>query len=378
MTPIAAVPVRLTSRGWTVLAVLALAVALSWQHGPRALNAVVTPLVVVLLAGAVLIARTDRPTVRRSRIDNGAVGDARSVEFTVESGATIAADVTDSVGDGLAVSGSAPDATDTADSGSGNRLAATAVTLTTTIDGEERLAYDVTLERRGEHVVGPLTITVTDAFGLVERRFSYEATTTVVAYPAAYELRSGSAGDLRALEDAASADERDAFDHLREYRRGDPLRDVHWKAAAKRPDDELVVTEYDTDDEAGAITIAAECDPERTDRVVRAVASVATHLLERDRRVGVTIGDERLPPGSGHEHRRELLGLLAVAKGGELADRDRERADVLVTATWRDVRVVTDGRTIPFPRLLDETAETGRQERIGSGRGRRREAGVIA
>ena len=349
---------RLTSRGWTVLAALAIATAASWFHGPRALNAVVAPLVVVLLAGIVLTARVDRPTVRRHRIENGAVGDTRPVEVTVECGGTISADVTDAVGDGVAVADDAE-----------TPLAATAVTLTTTIDGEERLSYDVALERRGEHVVGPLSITVTDAFGLVERRFSYDETATVLAHPAAYELRGESAGDLRALENTAETDDREEFDHLREYQRGDALRDVHWKAAAKRPDDDLVVTEYSTADEAGAITIAAECDDDRADadELVRAVASVATYLLERDRRVGVTIGDAHLPPGADREHRRELLALLAVAEPGELAERDRERADVLVSATWRDVRVVTDDRTIPFPRLLDERARTERR-RSGSRR----------
>ena len=357
---------QLTSRGWIVLAVLAIATALSWRHGPRALNAVVAPLVVVLLAGIVLTARVDRPTVRRHRVENGAVGDTRAVAVTVECDGTVSADVTDSVGAGLAVADDAE-----------RPRSATAVTIATTIDGEERLSYDVALERRGEHVVGPLAITVTDAFGLVERRFSYDETATVLAYPAAYELRGESAGDLRALENAAEIDDREEFDHLREYRRGDSLRDVHWKAAAKRPDDELVVTEYRTDDEGGAITIAAECDPDRADadEVVRAVASVATYLLERDRRVAVTIGDDRLPPGADREHRRELLGLLAVADGGELAERDRERADILVTADWRDVRVVTDDRTIPFPRLLDEGRRTQRRDRLGP---RRREAGVIA
>ncbi|OVE85133.1 DUF58 domain-containing protein [Natronolimnobius baerhuensis] len=357
---------RLTYSGWTVLVILVGAVALSWQHGPRALNAVVTPLVVVFVTGVILTARVDRPTVHRQRVSDGSVGETRTVECRLECGGTVSADILETVGDGLSVS--------TAD---GETSQETDVAVSTTIDGEARLAYDIELEERGERVVGPITITVSDVFGLMTRTFTYTETTTVLVYPSVSELHSESAGDLQAIENAAGTPEREEFDHLREYHRGDSLRDVHWKSAAKRPGDELVVTEYRDEGAAGSVTIAAECE-DNSEQFARAVASIATYLLERDRRVGLTVDGHHLEPGSDRSHRRELLGILAVATGEELTERDRNAADIVITGDWREMQVVTDERTIPFPRLI-HPRERARAPGWSEGQtDRSSESGVIA
>lgn len=324
---------RPTIRGWTVLVVAAGAVAMAWHSGPRALNAVVVPLGLVLVAGLIAVVRTGRPTVRRHAVDEGFIGDVRTVTAELETDATAAATVRDTVGDGLA--------------------AVDEPVAELTLDGEETVRYDVRLEARGERTVGPLSIAVRDVFGLVERRFAYAETTPVLVYPYVHELRSGSARDLEALAGVAERADRGEFDHLREYRRGDPLRDVHWKSVAKRPEDELVVTEYAPDEDAGTATVAGECTPGREDELATAVASVATYLLECEASVGVTVPDGTRQPGSGRRHHRELLGLLAVPGHGELEDRTREDADVLVRADANGTTIAIDGREMPFERLRD-------------------------
>jgi hypothetical protein len=65
----------LTLRGWTVVVAVVVAVALSWGFGPRALNAIVVPLVVVLLAGLVTAVRIDRPRVDRQPVSEGFIGE---------------------------------------------------------------------------------------------------------------------------------------------------------------------------------------------------------------------------------------------------------------------------------------------------------------
>lgn len=354
---------RLTYRGWTVLAVLVGAFVLSWQHGPRALNAVVTPLAVVFVTGVLLTVRVDRPTVHRQRVADGSVGETRTVECRLECGGTVSADILEAVGEGLSVATEADTDSDT-------------VSVSTTVSGTGTLTYEVELEERGERVVGPLTITVSDVFGLVTRTFTYTETTPVLVYPYVYELHGETTGDLHAIENAAGAPEREEFDHLREYERGDSLRDVHWKSAAKRPGDNLVVTEYRDDGAAGTITIAAECD-DRSEQFARAVASIATYLLERDRRVGLTVDGTHLQPESTRSHRRELLSVLAVATGEELSDRDREDADIRITGDWREIRVETDDRTIPFSRLIHPHERERAPESTGP-TDRTRESGVIA
>ncbi|ELY83062.1 DUF58 domain-containing protein [Natrinema altunense] len=333
---------RLTRRGWTVVAVVLAAVVLSWRFGPRALNAVVVPLVVALLAGVVTVGRTDRPHVVRRPVAEGFIGEQRTVEVTIEADGTAAATVRDVVGNGLS--------------------ATTAPRADTTLAGEETISYDVRLEARGEHRIGPLSIAVSDMVGLVERRFEYEETTPVVVYPRVRDLGGGPAVDIRTLASVADRHVDEEFDHLREYHRGDPLRDVHWKTAAKQPDDELVVAEYATDGDAGTVTVAAECLTGNDDEMASAAATVATFLLEQGATVAVTVPDGTRPPGSGNAHHRDILQLLAVAEPGELADRTRRDADVLVRTDGDGTTVVVDDREIPFARLRGrDRADGGRR-----------------
>ncbi|WP_265109127.1 DUF58 domain-containing protein [Halosolutus halophilus] len=346
---------RLTRRGWAVVVVVVGSIAMGWQYGPRALNAVVTPLLVVLVAGTITTALADRPRVRRGAVAEGFVGETRTIAVTIETERAVSATVRDAVDDGLTAT------TDPAEM--------------TTLDGETEFSYDLRLEGRGDRRVGPLAISVVDLFGLVERRFEYEETASVLVYPPVYDLRGGTDRDLHLLADAATRRDREEFDHLREYQRGDSLRDVHWKSAAKRPDDGLVVTEYVNDDDAGSAVVAAECTPTRVDDLATAVASVATYLLEEGVNVGVTLPAADRQPGSGHDHHYDLLGLLAVVEAGELDERARTNADVLVQADANGTRIVVDDRTIPFDRLRgrggrdgnrDERTRTGTTDRGGA------------
>lgn len=364
---------RPTIRGWTVLIVVAASVSMGWQFGPRALNAVVTPLLVALVAGVVTTYRVDRPDVRRIPVAGGFVGDERTVEIVIAVDSTASATVRDGVGTGLSV----------ADVGAGNGDATTGTVnggepvLETTLAGEGRVGYRVRLEERGEHRVGPLAIVVEDVFGLVERQFTYDATTSVLAYPPVCDLRDGPGRDLRAVVETVAGRDREEFDHLREYRRGDSLRDVHWKSAAKRPDADLVVTEYVDDEEVGSATVAAEGSPDRDDELATAAASVTSHLLEAGVSVGVSLPSAERSPGSGRDHHRDLLGLYAVLEGGELEDETRRAADVLVRTDAAGTRVVVDGREIPFDRLAVSRDGPDRDERATRDRPRGDGSGVV-
>ncbi|MFA9501974.1 DUF58 domain-containing protein [Natrinema sp. H-ect1] len=335
---------RLTRRGWVAVAVVLAAAAMSWRFGPRALNAVVVPLLVVLLAGTVVVARAERPRVTRRPLAEGFIGEERTVSVAIETDGAVAATVSDTVGDGLS--------------------AITAPHAEMTLDGEATFAYDLRLEARGRHRVGPLSIVVSDVVGLVERRFEYEETATVLVYPRVRALDGGPAVDRRTLASVADRRTREEFDHLRTYQRGDPMADVHWKSAAKRPDEDLVVTEYADDDAVGAITIAADYPTDREDGVdemASAAASVATALLEQGATVGLVTPDATQPPGTGRAHHRDLLGLLAVAEPGELPEEERRDADVVVRTESTGTTITVDGREIPFDRLFG----TDRSDRMG-------------
>ncbi|WP_121741854.1 DUF58 domain-containing protein [Natronorubrum halophilum] len=367
----------LTIRGWSAVLVVIASVAMAWEYGPRALNAIVTPLLVVLAAGLITTYRADRPEIRRVPVGEGFVGARRTVETEIETGTTVSATVRDTVGDGVSVTELDSDgAADTGSDGSGE----TAPALRTTLAGDTRFRYEIRLEERGEHRIGPLTITISDVFGLVNRRFTYEEPASVLVYPRVHDLWDAPGQDLRAFVEAISGRDRKEFDHLREYQRGDALRDVNWKSAAKRTDADLVVTEYTADEEAGSATVAAECAPGWDDELATALASITTYLLEGGVSVGVVTPDDDHAPGSGQEHHYELLAQFAVLGHGELEDRQRRDADVLVQADADGTRVVIDGRAVPFGRLTkthsadtDRAADRGvtgqRRERTRTGPG---------
>lgn len=333
---------RPTRRGLAVVATLAVSWLMAWQYGSRSLSAIVFPLVIAILTAVVTVARIDAPTVTRTPVEAGFVGETRTVETVVESNAPVSATVTDRVGaNGLSVDG-------------------TENTAETTISASYRFRYDVRLEGRGEQAVGPISVVVTDLLGLTKRRFEDDQTTSVLVFPKVYDLSEGSRPELQALAAATDREQREEFDHLREYVRGDSLRDVHWKSAAKRPDDELIVKEFVEDDDRGAISIAAECPPGREDEMAAAVASVGTYLLELGVPVGIVLPEATRAPATGQAHQRAMLRLLAVVEAGELDDRTKADADVIVRSDTAGTAVLVNGREIQFDRLRGRSSSSGR------------------
>lgn len=303
--------VGLTRRGRIVLAATVLAFVMAGLFGPRSLNAVVAPALVAFAIGAYRLSAAERPLVERVSPEAGFPGDARTVELRVEGGTDLPAAVEDRVGDGLAAK-------------SDNRVE---VTL-----DRERVTYEVELLKRGVHEIGPSSVTITDDFGLLARELRYPDRSEAVVYPEVVELAGPGRYDLAAFPEAERARSRQEFDRVREYERGDSLRDIHWKTSAKRPHDELVVKQFVDETDPGGITLVAEGPTGRADEVATAAASVAAYLLDAGMSVGVVVADGSVPEGSGPRHRREVLALLARTGAGEVESETRERADVRVRA----------------------------------------------
>jgi len=104
--------------------------------------------------------------------------------------------------------------------------------------------------RRGEHTLPPLVVVSGAPFGLFANERSFESTETFLVYPEIEQLgsRSGRSNLATALADAVSprglGDTR-SIRTVRDYRSGDDLRQVHWKASAKRaPSGTLMVKEH--------------------------------------------------------------------------------------------------------------------------------------
>jgi uncharacterized protein (DUF58 family) len=99
------------------------------------------------------------------------------------------------------------------------------------------VAYTVRAELRGRYEVGPLTLRMTDPFGLCEMTRSFPSSDRLTVIPQVNPLQLvrlageyAGTGDSRARSVAVHGEDDAA---TREYRRGDDLRRVHWRSTAR-------------------------------------------------------------------------------------------------------------------------------------------------
>lgn len=310
---------RLTRRGWGVVGVAAVAFAMGAFFGARALNAVVLPALIALVAGAVQLRALSVPGVERDPPADGFPGETGTVTLRFPTDDPFTGIVRDGVPEGLTARPPA---------------------VETTV-GAGPVSYDLEYRARGDHVLGPVRLTARDVLGVVERDLAVASRSHLLVYPAVRDLTATAMRDLHSLFDTTRTDERDEFDRLRGYERGDPLRDVHWKSTAKR--DDLVVKEFAADSRARAVRVACGATRGGADEMAEAAASVALGLLS----AGVPV-DLRTPRGEvtgvvGGE--RTVLEHLARVGSGAVPDDD---ADVVVRATDGGATVRVAGVERPF------------------------------
>jgi hypothetical protein len=158
--------------------------------------------------------------------------------------------------------------------------------------GERRaVSYPVRSDVRGRFPIGPLTLTMTDPFGMGEHRRAFSVRDELVVVPAIVRLpQIGLRGDWNGSGDTrprafAAAGEDDVT--TREYRHGDDLRRVHWRSTARRG--ELMVRREEQPWQSRAtLLLDRRRSAHRGDGAtstfewaVSATASVAVHLTGR-------------------------------------------------------------------------------------------------
>lgn len=103
--------------------------------------------------------------------------------------------------------------------------------------GVRDVAYPLRSDVRGRFRIGPLTVRLTDPFGMCELGRAFAAVDTLVVTPVVTPLPAvrlggelAGGGDSTARSMATSGDDDAA---TREYRQGDDLRKVHWRSTAR-------------------------------------------------------------------------------------------------------------------------------------------------
>jgi uncharacterized protein (DUF58 family) len=204
------------------------------------------------------------------------------------------------------------------------------------------VTYPLRSDVRGKFPIGPMRVRLSDPFGLIVLDRTFQSTSTLVVTPRVVELPpvalSGAwtgAGDNRPRAFASGSAE-DVT--VREYRRGDDLRRVHWRSSAHAG--ELMVRREEQPWQSRATLyldnrtyahrgLGAASSMEHA---VSLAASVAVHLVQRGFMVRlVTAGAEGRHVGrqdSWHEHGARtaesapILESLAVLNATDSADID--------------------------------------------------------
>ncbi|TDD69618.1 DUF58 domain-containing protein [Jiangella aurantiaca] len=184
---------------------------------------------------------------------------------------------------------------------------------------------------RGRYKVGPLTVRVTDPFGMVELRRAFSDFGTLIVTPTVHQLPpvrlvgewSGS-GESRPRAIAAAGEE-DAT--IRAYRIGDDMRRVHWRATAHHG--ELMVRREEQPWQSRATILldtrtsghTGEGIDSSLEWSVTAAASIGVHLAERGYAVrlatdhGSAVSTNWHDPASGPgDAKVSLLDALAVVQ----------------------------------------------------------------
>jgi uncharacterized protein (DUF58 family) len=212
----------------------------------------------------------------------------------------------------------------------------------------EALQYRVHGHRRGRHVLGPLRLRLVDPFGLVERSAVGADTVPLLVVPRVRELgpagpAGGHGGGGEGARRTIAVQGEDDVS-TREYRHGDDLRKVHWRATARtgelmvrleeRPWRAQATLFLDTRSRAhlvvpahlpGPVAGPAGDDrppPDSLEWLVEAAASIGTTLAHRGAVLrAITDAGELLPAsGRGGLSPETLLDRLATVGPSRLAD----------------------------------------------------------
>lgn len=131
----------------------------------------------------------------------------------------------------------------------GHRESLEANVVFTRIGGHQRKIsrYQLQLVQRGRYTLGPLILSTRFPLGIVERSTTFVNTEEIIVCPQlgrlAKTLSQRINQDQLVLRNATRAGTYDdEFHRIREYRRGDNPRAIHWRTSARR--NELMVREY--------------------------------------------------------------------------------------------------------------------------------------
>lgn len=175
--------------------------------------------------------------------------------------------------------------------------------------------FPLALPRRGAYVVGPLRVRSGDWLGFVQEERPLPLALEIVAHPAPVGVVDRHLASLRPVAESPTrrglVPDPLRFRGVREYRGGDPVKEIHWKASARLRALQTKVYEPATSlDAVFLVNVASheqhwiQVDPDGAELVIAATAELVRRAAEAGRQVGlITNGLDNLT----HERPRSAL-----------------------------------------------------------------------
>jgi uncharacterized protein (DUF58 family) len=186
---------------------------------------------------------------------------------------------------------------------------------------KKRFEVPLAFARRGVYELGPAEVRIVDPFGLLAFARRFEERTEIVVYPKVHELRGFPLldGNVEAGTRGSRGRRGEEFANLREYRRGDDKRHIHWKSLARTG--ELFVKEFSVQAprrHTVALDLRREglrTQEQELEDAVSAAASVVTHLVREGlpfRLLGTDVAETGF--GSDEDFYWKAMRVLAMAR----------------------------------------------------------------
>jgi uncharacterized protein (DUF58 family) len=241
--------------------------------------------------------------------------------------------------------------------------------------------------RRGRFSLGPMWATSGDPFGIFRTSRKLTDGASVVVYPRAVplpnfgkvpgELPGGSLQGVRVQFTTPNVSS------VREYRPGDAFNRIHWPSTART--NKLMVREFELDPTADVwivldlnIDVHTGSGLESTEEyAVTAAASLARHLLDQSRAVGLVSQFATMPADRGPRQLERILEVLALVRASShltlsallSAETSRfARSSTLIVVTpstsegWARFCQALGGRGVSTTAVLVEAATFGHAE----------------
>jgi uncharacterized protein (DUF58 family) len=238
--------------------------------------------------------------------------------------------------------------------------------------------------RRGRFSLGPVWVTSGDPFGIFRASRKLADGTSIVVYPKAVplpgfgrvpgELPGGSLQGVRVQFTTPNVSS------VRDYRPGDAFNRIHWPTTARI--NRLMVREFELDPTAD-VWIILDLEGEAhtgsgmdstEEYAVTAAASLARHLLDQGRAVGLVSQTATLPADRGPRQAERILEVLALVRANSSlslaallsAETSRfARSSTLIVVTpsttegWARFCQALNGRGVHTTAVLIEAATFG-------------------